>query len=107
MRGLTVSADYEEQHFPLPPLEPMIPTISLKFCEYDKENKVLKMASEFIGMPHEFFLHSHHTGKEVRFIAVGSEDKLWDPDGWDGEMCVYRPMGNVPNVDHMVIYNQY
>jgi hypothetical protein len=58
-------------------------------------------------MPQEFFVRSHHTGKEVRFVAVGPEDVLFDEDGYDGEQCIYRPVGHVPNVDYLVIYNQY
>lgn len=85
--------------------ERKIPTVSLEVCDYDKDRKVLKMASEYIGMPETFFVKSHHTGKEVRFVVVGPEDKLFDGDGWDGEMQVYRPLGNVPGVDHMVIYH--
>jgi hypothetical protein len=38
---------------------------------------------------------------------VTPADVLFDEDGWDGEQQVYRPLGNVPGVDHMVIYNQY
>ncbi len=84
-----------------------IPTVDLSRCEYDKNRKVLKLASEYIGMPREFFVKSHHTGKEVRFVAVGPEDKLFDQDGWDGEQCIYRPTSVSTNVDYMVIYNQY
>ena len=84
-----------------------IPTIDLNFCEYDKTRKVLKLASEYFGMPATFFVKSHHTGKKVRFVTVGAEDKLFNQDGWDGEMQVYRPVGNVPGVDHMYIYHQY
>lgn len=131
MRGF-MSAEWEQQHYPLPTLEeedemfgtyarnviarqgryvpdrePQIPTVSLQLCEYDKKRKVLKLASEYFGMPRTFFVVSHHTGKEVRFVTVGPEDRLFDQDGWDGEMCVYRPLGDVPGVDHMVIYHQY
>lgn len=84
-----------------------IPTVDLKFCEYDKSRKVLKLASEFFGMPREFYVKSHHTGKTVRFTTVGPEDRLFDQDQWDGEQQVYRPVGVVPGVDHMVIYHQY
>ena len=87
--------------------ERVIPTIPLKLCEYDKNRKVLKLASEYFGMPRTFFVESHHTGKEVRFTAVGPEDKLFDQDQWDGQQQIYRPFGNVPGVDHMVIYNLY
>ena len=81
--------------------------VSLQLCEFDKQRKVLRLASEYFGMPAQFFVKSHHTGKEVRFVPVGPEDKLFDPDQWDGEMMIYRPVGNVPNVDHLVIYNQW
>lgn len=119
MRGLTMTAEWEAQHYPLPPMEDagddvpnvgrnhVIPTVSLQLCEYDKRRKVLKLASEYFGMPRTFFVVSHHTGKEVRFVTVGPEDKLFSQDGWDGEMCVYRPLGDVPGVDHMVIYHQW
>lgn len=85
----------------------MYPTISLKLCDYDKNRKVLKLASEYFGMPNQFYVTSHHTGKTVRFIAVGPDDRLFDQDQWDGEQQVYRPTDNVPGVDHMVIYHLY
>lgn len=115
----TVSPEWEQQHYPVPSLDEdsemtfnvgknhMIPTVSLQLCEYDKSRKVLKLASEYFGMPRTFFVLSHHTGKEVRFVTVGPEDKLFCQDGWDGEMQVYRPIGNVPGVDHMIIYHQW
>ena len=84
-----------------------IPVVDLKLCEYDKERKVLKLASEYFGMPLTFMVRSHHTGKEVRFVPVTPADKLFDEDGWDGEQQIYRPLGNVPGVDHMVIYHAY
>lgn len=84
-----------------------IPTVDLKLCEFDKNRKVLKLASEHFGMPSQFFVKSHHTGKEVRFVAIGPEDKLFDQDGWDGEQCIYRPTSVSTNVDYMVIYNQF
>jgi hypothetical protein len=82
-------------------------TVLLSYCEYDKERKVMKLASEYIGMPKEFFVHSEKTGKDVRFVAIGPDDILFDQDGWDGEQMIYRPMGNIPTVDHLVIYHQY
>jgi len=91
----------------VPDREPKIPTVPLKYCEYDNERKVLKLASEFFGMPQTFFVESHHTGKVVRFTTVLPGDKLFDPDQWDGEQQIYRPVGDVPGVDHMVIYNQW
>jgi hypothetical protein len=131
-----VSAEWEEQHYPVPTIEEeeemayfprrntqdrmaeaavykarteaaTIPTVSLKYCEYDKTRKVLKLASEYFGMPPTFFVKSHHTGKEVRFVAVGEHDILFDQDGWDGEQQIYRPTSDVPGVDHMVIYHAW
>lgn len=104
-----VSAEWEDQHYPVPSLEDerMIPTVSLKFCEYNKERRVLKLASEFFGMPSQFFVESHHTGKVVRFTPVNEHDVLFDPDQWDGEQQIYRPVGTVPGVDHLVIYHQW
>lgn len=84
-----------------------IPTVDLKLCEYRKERKYLALASEYFGMPSEFYVKSHHTGKVVRFTCVQPGDKLFDEDGWDGEQQIYRPVGVVPNVEYMVIYNQY
>lgn len=82
-------------------------TISLRLCEYDKQRKVLKVPSALLagGFPSQFMVHSHHTNKEVRFTTVGPDDKLFDPDRWDGEQQIYRPIGNVPNVEYLVVYN--
>ena len=84
-----------------------IPTVDLSLCEYDKSRRVLKLASEYFGMPYEFYMKSHHTGKTVRFKVVGPGDKLFDEDQWDGEQQIYRPLGDVPGVDHLVIYHAY
>lgn len=84
-----------------------LPRVDLKFCDFDKKHKVLRLASEYFGMPPEFFVVSHHTGKEVRFKVVDEHDVLFDPDGWDGELCIYRPVGNIPNVNYLVIYHAY
>ena len=83
------------------------PSISLQKCEYDKTRKMLKLPSEYIGMPSEFYLQSHHTNKVIRFKAVTQYDELFDEDGWDGEQMIYRPTVNLPNVKYMVIYHQY
>ena len=102
-----VSPEWEDQHYPVPNLDQendmtpnvgknhVIPTVSLQLCEYDKKRKVLKLASEYFGMPRTFF------------VTVSPEDRLFCQDGWDGEMQIYRPVGNVPGVDHMVIYHQW
>ena len=83
------------------------PTISTTQCEYDKARKVLKLASEAVGMPMTFWVRSHHTGKVVRFVPVNPTDILYDQDHWDGEQQIYRPVYSCLGVDHFVIYNQY
>lgn len=52
------------------------PTVPLHHCEFDVKRKVLKLASEFCGMPSELIIHSHHTGNDVRFRVVGPADEL-------------------------------
>ena len=81
--------------------------VSTAQCVYNKTGRYLSLPSEVIGMPPEFWVRSHHTGKIVKFVAVQPGDSLFDQDGWDGEQCIYRPVDALPNVDHMVIYNQY
>lgn len=84
-----------------------IPTIELSKCEFLKNMKVLGLPSEYIGMPLTFNVKSHHTGKVVRFVPINAADPLFCQDGWDGEQQIYRPVEHLPNVDRLVIYNQY
>jgi hypothetical protein len=84
-----------------------IPSVDLKLCEFDSKRKVLSLASEYFGMPKEFNVRSHHTGKVVRFVTISTTDPLFDEDGWDGEQQVYRPVESNTKVDYMVIYNQW
>lgn len=77
---------------------------SLEAFDYDKDRKVLSL-KVFSGFPHTLMVKSHHTGKTVRFTVIDQHDKLFNEDQWDGEMQIYRPIGNVPNVDHLVLYH--
>lgn len=105
---LTMDQYYEELHFPEEPMEEKpVYFVSLARCEYDKTRKVLKLSSEYFGMPPSFFVKSHITGKSVMFVPVKPGDPLFDEDGWDGEQCIYRPVGELKTVDYMVIYNEY
>lgn len=85
------------------------PVVSLEFCEYDKYRKFLKLSSEYCGMPPTLIIKSHKTGREVTFVQVDPTDKLYDPDGWDGEQNVYRtfPFNALPNVHYLVIMHTY
>lgn len=76
--------------------------VSLEAFNYDKERKVLSLVV-YSGFPQYLIVQSHHTGKEVRFSAVEKYDILFDEDQWDGTQQIYRPIGNVPNVDHLVL----
>ena len=84
-----------------------IPIIPLERCEHDKSRKVLKMVSEYCGMPSTFYVKSHHTGRIVRFVPVGPNDELFCQDQWDGEQQIYRPLEWLDKVDHMVIYHAW
>lgn len=89
-----------------------IPTISLKYCDYYKDTKTLRVSSEFFAgtFPKNFFVESHHTGRVVRFTAIGPEDKLFNHDQWDGEMMIYRPVSSefqVQKVDHLVMVHEW
>ena len=79
----------------------------LSLFVWNKDRKSLVMNNFTHAFPQEFMVRSHHTGKEVSFVPVTPADVLFDQDQWDGEQQIYRPVGNVPGVDHMVIYNQW
>lgn len=81
--------------------------VPLRLCEYDKKKRVLKLASEYFGMPSSFVVHSEKTNRKIEFIHVTESDPLFDHDFWDGEMAIYRPAEYLSTVDYMVIYNQY
>lgn len=84
-----------------------IPTVSLELCQYNPQYRILSLASDHVGMPQQLIIRSHRTGKEVRFVVVGPEDKLFDQDQWDGEQQVYRPVGHVPTVSYLVIQRPF
>lgn len=81
--------------------------VSLELCEYRKDLKQLRLASELMGMPPKLSIVSNFTGRKVEFVPIGPEDPKWCPDSWDGEICMYRPVDKIPNVDYLVIYHQY
>ena len=84
-----------------------VPTIGLKFCDYNIRKKSLSIASEFFGMPSRFAIRSHHTNSLVEFETVKENDPLFDRDQWDGEQQIYRPVVPQKNVEFCIIYNQY
>lgn len=82
-------------------------TITLKDCGYNAETKSLRISSEFFGMPSKFSVYSHHSGRTVEFIRIYMDDPMFDPDQWDGEQQIYRPVQKTKNVEYCVIYNQW
>jgi len=81
------------------------PTIPLEMCHYKAHCQKLSIPSEYIGMPHEVFVKSHHTGRTVLFRAVAPDHPLYDEDQWDGEQQVYAPVEDIKNVKCLVIYD--
>ena len=84
-----------------------IPTVKMAVCSYNKTQKCLVLSSEFVGMPRQLYVDSHHTGRKVMFKAVVEGDPLFSMDGWDGEMCFYRPSERLFNVDYLKIHHEY
>lgn len=83
--------------------------VDLRQCRFIKERKKLTISSEvFAGsFPKTFEVKSHHTGYVLAFKKIGIDDPLFDPDQWDGEQAIYRPIEKTKNVDFMVVFNEY
>ena len=75
----------------------------LSLFDWNKDRGSLVMRNFNHQFPNEFMVRSHHTGKEVRFVRVSVHDVLYDQDLWDGVQMVYRPSGNVPNVNYAAL----
>ena len=91
-----------------------VPQVSLRSFNYTKACKpttgvgVLSASTEYLdfiggGFPAELDVVSHVTGEIVRFRQVSYEDPWCDPDGWDGELMVYRPVKACKNVGKLVL----
>lgn len=66
-----------------------LPVVPLRFCEFDKKNLALRLASEYCGMPSSLVVEGIYNS--VKFVPVPEGHRLFDPDQWDGEMMVYIP----------------
>jgi hypothetical protein len=84
----------------------MIPRVPLKMCEWNRVLKKLTLASEFCGMPSELIVDSP-SGASIKFRPIGEDHPQFDQDQWDGEQMIYEPAVPIPNVEVLVIYNQY
>lgn len=83
--------------------------VPLYFFSYDKKLKQLSIASEYFGMPKEFFVTSHHTGRTIRFVPIGESHRLFSQDQWDGEQMIYEPAAGEEKcrVETAVVYHEY
>ena len=82
-----------------------VPVVGLENCSFDKAQRRLILSSDFVGMPRELVVRSHHTGITMRFTVIGPEHRLFDQDQWDGEQQIYQPVKALPSVDHLIIAN--
>lgn len=88
--------------------------INLSACEYDKKNKALSISNSLIEKSHggryprDLLVHSHHTGRIIRFQQIQEGHPMFDYDFWDGEMMVYEPVSDIQiNVRTLTIHNFY
>jgi hypothetical protein len=91
MKEMAMSEQYE------------MPSFDLFLFDWNMDLGTLVMRNYNQQFPNEFMVRSHRTGKEVRFVRVSMYDVLYDQDMWDGEQMLYRPMGNVPNVNYAAL----
>lgn len=76
--------------------------------EFNKERKSLFSDLETLGLPKfpkSFTVTSEHTGAVVEFVYDWDEAER--NEGWDGEMAVYRPTTDTPNVDYATVSLPY
>lgn len=86
-----------------------LPEITLSDCHWDREHNRLIISSDRFtgGFPSQFMVHSSKTGRDMRFVAIGPEDRLYCQDQWDGEQAIYRPMTTLSTVDYAVVTHMY
>jgi len=82
--------------------------VSLDLMQFEKQEKTLKVSTRItMGFPGELDVLSPHTGRMVRFVPIGPLDPRFCQDGWDGEMSIYRPLEDLPNVKYLVVHHPY
>lgn len=67
----------------------LAPTINLALFEYIRKKHTLQISSEPYGMPTEFFVRSHKTGRVVHFVP--DTDDMIANEFYDGEAVSYKP----------------
>jgi len=77
--------------------------VELKTFAFDKKTKVLSGVSHYF--PVDLDVVSHHTGRVVKFVPIGSDHTQYDEDHWDGELAIYEPTENDTNVKTLILYH--
>lgn len=90
----------------------MTVTVNLSDCEYNKTQKSLSISNSLIesnhrGYPRKLCVHSDRTGRVIMFEPITEDHPMFDYDFWDGEMMVYEPVTDIPNVRTLTIHNFY
>lgn len=81
--------------------------IDLALFEYSRARKTLQLSSEPYGIPADFFVRSHKTGRVVHFVP--DIDDMMANEHYDGEAASYKPAaGEAPcGIIRAFIVNQY
>ena len=77
--------------------------IDLDDCLYNKENKTLTVHQTRVGYVSLIRIRSARTGAIIDFAPIKEDDPLFDHDGWDGEMAIYRPTKTLSTVDRLIV----
>lgn len=77
--------------------------VDIQNCSFIKQNKVLTLNASYTNnrLPKTVTIQGYHN--TVEFTAIDSNDPRYDPDGWDGEMQIYRPVTPQSRVEYLVI----
>lgn len=66
-----------------------IPVIKLALFDHNKVKKTLQLSSEPYGIPEQFYVESHKTGRTVLFVQ--DIDDMMSNEFYDGEAVSYKP----------------
>lgn len=65
------------------------PVIPLALFEYSKKKHTLQLSRDCYGIPTDFFVESHKTGRVVHFVP--DEEDMMANEFYDGEARSYKP----------------
>jgi hypothetical protein len=83
------------------------PVIDLALFDYSKKKHTLQISSEPFGIPRDFFVKSHKTGRVVHFVS--DEEDMLAHEFYDGEAASYKPAAHEApcSIIRAFIVNQY